>query len=281
MSNKDTKILEVTNDYVFKKIFGKEGNEEILKDLLISILEIPIQKIEVMKDVYLEREIEENKLGILDIKATLNDDTIANIEMQVRNEHNMIDRSLYYWANLYSNSLYKTQDYIENKKTIVINIMLFNIFEEGPYHERCKIRRDYNLEILTDELEMHFIQLPKCKKEDVKTKLDQWMQFIGNISKEGVEKAMKENKEIKKAQEELEYLTGDEAERRLAELREKKILDDLWGRTGARKEGEKQGETKGEKKKALEVAQKMKLKNMEIQEIVEITGLTKEEIEKL
>ena len=57
---------------------------------------------------------------------------------------------------------------------------------------------------------MHFIQIPKCKKEDVKTKLDKWVQFIGNISKEGGDIAMKENEEIRKAQEELEYLTGDE-----------------------------------------------------------------------
>ena len=177
----------------------------------------------------------------------------------------MIDRSLYYWSKLYSNSLYKTQDYIENKKTIVIDIMLFNIFEEGPYHERCKIRRDYNLEILTDELEMHFIQLPKCKKEEVKTKLDQWMQFIGNLSKEGVEIAMKENKEIKKAQEELEYLTGDEAERRLAFLREKKILDDLWWKTGERRE----------------IAKKMLMKGTDVDFIQEVTGLTKKQLEKI
>ena len=277
MSNSNTVNLEVTNDYVFKKIFGKAGNEDILKDLLISILDIPIEKIEVMKDVYLDRDLKDNKLGILDIKATLNDNTIANIEMQVENEHNMIDRSLYYWANLYSNNLYKKQDYIENKKTIVINIMLFNVFKEGPYHERCKIRRDYNLEILTDELEMHFIQLPKCKKEDVKTKLDQWMQFIGNLSKEGVEKAMKENKEIKKAQEELEYLTGDEAERRLAFLREKKIRDDISNINGARREGKAEGETKSK----IEIATKMLQKNMSMDEIIEITGLPKEEIEKL
>ena len=47
--------LKLTNDYVFKKLFGKQGNEEILKDLLISILEIPIKEIEVIKDAHLER----------------------------------------------------------------------------------------------------------------------------------------------------------------------------------------------------------------------------------
>ena len=96
---------------------------------------------------------------------------------------------------------------------------------------------------------------------------------------------MEENKEIKKAQEELEYLSGDEAERRLAFLREKKIRDDITNMEGARREGKeegiKEGEVKGKKKKALEIARKMILKNIPIEEIMEITELTKEEIEKL
>ena len=129
--------LKVTNDYVFKRRFWKQGNESILKDFLIAVLELPIEKIEIIKDAHLDRSIVENKSGILDIKATLNNKITVNIEM-------------------------------------------------------------------------HFIQIPKCKKEDVKTKLDKWVQFIGNISKEGVDIAMKENEEIRKAQEELEYLTGDE-----------------------------------------------------------------------
>ena len=36
--------LEITNDFIFKKVFGKIGNESILRDLLISILKINIKK---------------------------------------------------------------------------------------------------------------------------------------------------------------------------------------------------------------------------------------------
>lgn len=261
--------LKVTNDYVFKRIFGKQGNESILKDFLIAVLELPIDKIEVIKDAHLERAVVENKSGVLDIKATLDNKITVNIEMQVRNQHNMIDRSLYYWSNLYSSSLYKRQNYRDNNKTITINILMFNIFEEGPYHEKCMIRRDYNNEILTEDLEMHFIQIPKCKKEDIKTKLDKWIQFIGNISREGVDIAMKENEEIRKAQEELEYLTGDEEERRLAELREKAIRDEATNIAGERKE------------EAKEIAKRLKKMEIEIEDIQEATGLTKEEIENL
>lgn len=273
--------LKVTNDYIFKKIFAKKGNESILKDFLIAVLEIPIEKIEILKDTHLERTIKENKLGILDIKATLNSNIIVNIEMQIRNQYNIKERSLYYWSNLYSNNLYKNQDYIENNRTITINILDFNIFEEGPYHEKCMITREYNGEILTEDLEMHFIQIPKCSKEDKKTKLDQWMQFIGDISKEGVKRAMEENKEIKKAQEELEYLTGDEEERRIAFLREKAIRDEISNINGARKEGIKKGIEQGEKRKQLEIAKNMKEEKIPIEQIEKITGLSLEEIEKL
>ncbi len=39
--------LPVTNDYIFKKIFSKKGNESMLKDFLIAVLEIPIEKVAV------------------------------------------------------------------------------------------------------------------------------------------------------------------------------------------------------------------------------------------
>lgn len=269
--------LRVTNDYVFKKIFAKRGNESILKDFLIAVLNIPIEKIEVVKEAQLERRLETNKLGILDIKATLNNKITVNIEMQVKNEYNIKERSLFYWSELYSSELYKNQDYTENNKTITINILDFNIFEEGPYHERCRIKRDYNNEVLTEDLEIHFIQIPKCRQTEIKTELDYWMQFIGNISKEGVKIAMEKNKEIKKAQEELDYLTGDEEERRLAELREKAIRDEISGLNGARREGKKEGEYN----KQLEIAKNLKQMGTTINDIVKATGLTLEEIEKL
>ena len=47
--------LQLTNDYIFKRLFSKKGNEDILKDLLEGILEIPIKEVEVMQEVELER----------------------------------------------------------------------------------------------------------------------------------------------------------------------------------------------------------------------------------
>lgn len=84
---------------------------------------------------------------------------------------------------------------------------------------------------------------------------------------------MVDNKYVKKAEKELEYLSGDEETRRLAELREKAIRDELAAIAQARDEGKSEGISK--------VARKMLEKKMDIALIMEITGLTKAEIEKL
>ena len=101
------KNLNLTNDFVFKKVFGKKGNESILKDLLEAILKIKIKKIELQTEVELERELIDDKTGVLDIEATIDDNTIIDIEMQMRNQYNMKERSLFYWAGLYYTALKK------------------------------------------------------------------------------------------------------------------------------------------------------------------------------
>ena len=96
---------------------------------------------------------------------------------------------------------------------------------------------------------------------------------------------MEKNKEIKKANDEYEYLTGDEAERRLAFLREKAIRDEKSMAQGAREEGERTGEIRGEKRGAKnskkEIAKKMLAADMKVEQISELTGLSKQEIEKM
>lgn len=271
--------LPITNDYIFKKIFSKKGNESILKDFLIAILEIPIEKVEVQAEVSLERQIEENKLGRLDILAILNDDTIVNIEVQILNPHNFVERTLYYWSGNYYNNLKEGDNYKETKKTIAINILNYKQFEEGSFHEIAKLKRDYQNKVLTDKIEIHFIQIPKFLKENrgTNTKLEQWMQFISQNNQKEVELAMKENKEIKKANEEYEYLTGDAAERRIAFLRDKAIRDEKSIRQGEREEGKKEGK----KEKQIEIAKELFKMGMSIEDIQKATKLSKEEIQKL
>ena len=282
------KNLNLTNDFVFKKVFGKKGNESILKDLLEAILKIKIKKIELQTEVELERELIDDKTGVLDIEATIDDNTIIDIEMQMRNQYNMKERSLFYWAGLYYTALKKKGEYKENKRVITINIVNFDMFKEGPYHEKIELRREYKNILLTNKLEIHFIQLSKFLKEgqeEKDKKMWQWLTFICNKNRKEVERVMKENKEIEKANEELEYLTGDDAVRRIAFLREKAERDYITNMSGARKAGlemgREEGRKEGEKEKTKEIAKEMLAKGIEIELIKEITKLTEEELENI
>ena len=96
---------------------------------------------------------------------------------------------------------------------------------------------------------------------------------------------MKENEGIKEAKEKLEVMSEDERIQKLAELREKAIMDEKaierFGRKAGREEGIKEGKKQGKEETLKETAKKMKEKGIDIQLIQEITNLTKEEIELL
>lgn len=134
--------------------------------------------------------------------------------------------------------------------------------------------QNYQNITLTNEIEIHILEIPKIKNTELKNdELAQWLKFIENPECKEVEIFMKENKYLKQAREELAYLSGDEdfqymVDTRALDLmyedRERKIIEDK-----SKAEGKKQ------------VAKKMKAKNIPIEEIIELTGLTKEEIENL
>ena len=276
-------LLKPTNDYVFKRIFGQKKNSDILKDLLQAILpNWNIKNVEPRQEVQLETDFITDKVCRLDILATLDDGTKVDVEMQMRNYNDIEARSLFYTTREYHQSLENGQDYIEIPKSIGIWISNFNVFnDEGPFHEIVRLRRDYKNQIFTDKIEMHYLQLPKFKQKckRISNKLEEWLTFISFENME--ELRMIENEKVKKAEEELEYLSGDEAERRIAYLRETAEIDRKFAMTAARDQGREEGRSEGRAKGMADVAKKMLEKNMDISLIIEVTGLTKEEIEKL
>ena len=136
--------------------------------------------------------------------------------------------------------------------------------------------------ILTDVLELVIIELPKYMKYAKKEKrgnLNLWLEFFKNpeviiMANENDEKNIKETKEaIKKAQENLEKISKDEHERYLAELREKYIRDQVAV--------QEYGYIKGKEEGIKNIIKKMREKKLSDKEIMELTGLTEEEINNL
>ena len=129
---------------------------------------------------------------------------------------------------------------------------------------------------MTEDLELHIIEIPKAEKtlkKDKYNKIAQWLLFLDNPNTERVEEIMKENEEVKKANTVLYEMSEDEKLQRLAELREKWDLDERSALGHAKDEGIEEAKT--------EIAKKMKNKGIDLDIIIEMTGLTKEEIEKL
>ena len=223
-----------TNDYIFKRIFGYKGKENITKGFIEATTNHKINSIELGESTILEKDLNNDKIGILDVKAVLNNNIQCNIEMQVVNKSDIEKRLLYYWSKLYGKSIKEGEDYWKLKNTIEILVADFELekLKSIPkFHTEFKIReKEFHSTVLTDALEIHIIELPKIlrkiengeiRKAD---KLTLWAIFLINPNKIGG-KEMSDNEEIKEAKELYDKIQSSEREQELAELRLKYIRD--------------------------------------------------------
>ena len=236
--------LNLKNDVVFKAFFSKKGNEKYLKEFLESLLKIHIEKIEVRSEVSLLKLDKKEKGGRLDIEATLNDGLIVNIEMQVNNLHNMEERTTFYASKILSREVTTKEEYKNIKPIIMVNILDYEIFGFNEYVSETAIvlekHRDYEA---LKKLKWYFIELPKFRMSnpDMEDKLNQWLALIDNEDRGMIKMAEEKNKTIKEAKREVEYLTGDEEIKRLAELREKWEMDRISEVNEAKRQAIKEG----------------------------------------
>ena len=280
---KECNAFVPTNDYVFKRIFGRVGNEKITKGLLNAILDEQVKEIKLNENTILEEaDMRDEKIGILDIKATLNNQITCDIEMQMVDQDNLEERLMFYWSKMYISNIHKGQNYDVLKKCIVIligNFELKTLKNIAKGHTKWKLReKDFSEIVLTEVCEIHIIELPKLKKLVKNGKLQEekeleiWSKFL--LTPEELEVMEMENDEaIKKAKEEFDSLKQDGKEQYLAELRMKHILDtNNIKQTGFRQ---------GLEERTKEIAKEMLKNGEEIEKIEKYTGLTKQEIEKL
>lgn len=111
-----------------KNYFGREETKSVTKELVGSILEEEITEIDLEQNPILEKNIKDEKIGILDIRAKLNNDTNCNVEIQLVDQKNIEKRALYYWSKMYIESIKAGHDYSElekHVKTLMIFILFF------------------------------------------------------------------------------------------------------------------------------------------------------------
>ena len=276
MEQNTKKKYNLKNDVIFKTFFSRKGNEIFLIDFLEALLKIKIEKIEIKEEVNLEKLAVEEKGGRLDLQAKLNNGVIVNIELQMKNYQDIEERTTYYGAKIISRETERGEKYINLNKVIMINILGYNFldFEEYISETEIVLKKHKEHEFIKG-LKWYFIELPKFRKQNpnMDEKINQWLAFIDDYNKGAIEMAEKKNNTLRRARIEMDHLTGDEEVRRLAELREKWEMDYASGLDYAEKRGKIEAKTK--------IAQKLIELGVEDNKIIEATGLTKEEIEKI
>ncbi len=277
-----------TNDAVFKIIFADPKHKRLLVHLLNSAIvfqkkmtDVIITNTEIIKSHVLDKGCR------LDIKAETNTGEIINIEMQVGTDSDMIARSLFYWAQIFSKQIVEGEQYNKLRRTIVLNFLDFNLFKDDRFWHKLHITDDESHEIVIDKLEMQFVELKKMKERENHSLLSFWVEFIRNPYSERCEKLYKEVPELKEAKEVFDAAKADPKKRALIEARANAILNLSSMIASARAEERAKADKELAKERAKakdekrESAKKFLQMGLSVDQVAQGTGLSIEEVEEI
>ena len=221
------------NDFIFKKIFGEKGNEDILIAFINAVLKRtkkePIVEVEIIDNKQLTKELILDKTGIIDVRAKTSNGENIDIEVQLTDQGNMDKRTLFYWGKMYLENIKQGQDYTTLEKVITINILDFEFLGtesyQSSFHLWEDIEKDY---MLTDVVEIHFLELPKFRKKKDKdyreNAIERWLMFLEKDTPETtLKELMSLDTAIEKAEQKIEYLSSDEETMRIYYERERSL----------------------------------------------------------
>ena len=281
-----SKFLDPKNDVAFKKIFGTEKNKDILihflNDMLVFKEKHPIQDISFLKTIQ-DPEIASKKTSIVDILCK---DTVGNtyiVEMQVAKTKGFEKRAQYYAAKAYSSQVNKGEEYTNLKEVIFLAIADFVMFPDKDHYKSDHIildKKTYEHDL--KDFSFTFLELGKFTKakEDVTSLIDKWaffFKYAEETSESDLQKIIGQDFIIQRAYEELNRFSWNEEELSAYEAVIKKEAD----YTASMEQKYDEGIEAGIQKEKEDVARKMLLKNLSLDMVAEVTGLSITEIKKL
>lgn len=293
---KNMKFVDPKTDIAFKKIFSNDAHKEILLEFLneMLILESPIAELEILNP-YQVPKLYDLKITSLDIKAKDQLEREFLIEMQVAREEWFAQRALYYSAKSYSQQLRIGGNYQTLKPVIFLGILNFKAFEQPSHFSRHIFMNLENQQRDLKDLEFNFVELPKFNKteNELETVADKWIYFLKqainldhvpeNANTVALQQAYQIAEQHQWSRDELEVYEWQEIEKhRMDNVEQTARKEGLAeGLEAGRAEGLEAGRAKGEKEKALDIARKLLATGLEIQTIMNATGLTQKDIENL
>ncbi|WP_040428799.1 Rpn family recombination-promoting nuclease/putative transposase [Acetivibrio cellulolyticus] len=270
--------LNPLNDYIFKRIMGEEESKDNLIAFLNAVLDADDRKklvsLEIVDNKELTKEMISDKSGRLDVRAKTADGVQLDIEVQLTNQHNMKKRTMFYWGKLFLEGIKQGDDYINLSKVITINILDFEFLDLDKFHSKYHLWEDAEENyLLTDLIEIHFIETPKfktLKEKDLKgNPLHRWLKFFDKmLSEEELKELIEMDSAIKRAEKKLEYLSSDAETLALYKAREDSLHERANMISSAKLE------------KALEIAKNMMSSGLDIVTISKFTEIPVDELKR-
>ncbi len=268
------KYINPYTDFGFKKLFGEEGNKDLLIDFLNQLLpahhqiaDLNFRNPENMADLSAERK------AIFDIHCKALSGERFIVEMQKAKVKYFKDRSLFYVT-------FPIRDQAQqgdwNFRLDAIYFVAILDFEYDEAEERRKFRRDVALkdqdgEVFFDKLHFKFLQMPlfKLQENELKTKFDKWCYFLKNLESFDHIPSILNEPIFQKAFETAE-LAGLSAEQR-----------DRYEQSLIQYRDLKSALETAVEEREIEIAQTAIRKGLNNELISELTGLSVEQIEQL
>jgi predicted transposase/invertase (TIGR01784 family) len=268
------KYINPYTDFGFKKLFGEEGNKDLLIDFLNQLLpehhqiaDLNFRNVENLADLSAERK------AIFDIHCKAVSGERFIVEMQKAKVKYFKDRSLFYVT-------FPIRDQAQqgewNFKLEPIYFVAILDFEYDEAEERRKFRRDVALkdqegEVFFDKLHFKFLQMPlfHLQEHELKTKFDKWCYFLKNLESFDHIPNILNEPIFQKAFGTAELAGLSPAQRATYE----ENLIQYWGMKSAL-------ETAIEERE-IEIAKTMLNDNEPTEKIAKYTGLTVEQIQRL
>ena len=279
------KIYTCKYDRVFKEIFAKEENKDILIKLLESILKVKIEKVEYLN---LERNVDNINVARKHLDLFLKTDVgKIQVEVNATDKDYVKPRNMAYLCDIYSHHTLKGEAYNEETMMIQINFSYGINIEEyvREYRIQDNIVNMYVKNFVIYELNMDkYIDIwyNKDEKEINKNKyllmLNLELKDLENLSCKDrvVLKYMSELERVNQNPEFREYMSAEEDNRKIQNsLRIQAIKE---GRAEGHAEGHAEGLQQGSYQSKIQIAKNMLEENMDINLISKLTGLKVEEI---
>ena len=216
-------VIPMTNDYLFRALL--QQNNHVLKGLICSLLHLSAEEIhtvEITNPIELGTSFTD-KTFILDVRVSLNDLVIINLELQVINQHNWVERSLSYLCRSFDH-LQAGRNYLDARPVVQIGLLNYTLFAEHPeFYATYQLLNVKNHSLYSDKLRLSVLDLTQidlATEEDRSHQLDCWAGFFKATTWEEVNMLAQKNEAICKAAGTVYQLTQEERIRMECEARE-------------------------------------------------------------